>query len=76
VSGAQLVRVYDLSVPDGWRAAHRHRHLWGRRFCEHYFLDEDHLLIVFIPGGERWASWEARRERLIVGQDPEGRAAA
>jgi hypothetical protein len=67
--------VYDLGDPDTWRQARAHRRLWGRRFCQHYVLDENHLLIVFMPGGDRWASWEARRKRWILGQDLEGRAA-
>jgi hypothetical protein len=65
--------IYDLQDAHAWRQAHAHRSLWGRRFCQHYVLDEDHLLIVFIPGGTRWASWEARRERWILGH-LEGRA--
>jgi hypothetical protein len=68
--------VYDLQHAYAWRQAHTHRCLWGRRFCQHYVLDEDHLLIVFMPGGDRWASWEARRGRLILGQDLEEERAA
>jgi hypothetical protein len=61
--------VYDLGDPDTWRQAHAHCRLWGRRYCQHYVLDEDHLLIVFMPGGDRWASWEAHRRRWILGQE-------
>jgi hypothetical protein len=67
--------IYDLRDAYAWRQAHAHVRLWGRRFCQHYVLDEHHLLIVFMPGGARWASWEARRERLIVGHGPEDKAA-
>jgi hypothetical protein len=67
--------VYDLKDPYAWRQAHAHRCLWGRRFCEHYVLGEDHLAIVFVPGEQRWRRWEAHRKRWILGQDPEGRAA-
>jgi len=68
--------VYDLTCAYAWRQAHAHRRLWGRCFCEHYVLDEDHLLIVFVPGGERWQRWEANRKRWILGRDhAEGKAA-
>ena len=68
--------IYDLRRPGAWRQAHAHRSLWGRRFCQHYVLDEDHLLIVFMPGGDRWRLWEAHRKRWILGQDLEDRGAA
>jgi hypothetical protein len=67
--------VYDLKDAHAWRQVHAHRRLWGRRFCQHYVLDEDHLLIVFMPGGERWRRWEARRKQWILDEDLEGRAA-
>jgi hypothetical protein len=61
--------VYDRTCAHAWRQAHTHRALWGMRFCQHYALDEDHLVIVFRPGGARWASWEARRKQRILGPD-------
>jgi hypothetical protein len=67
--------VYNLQDAHAWRQAHAHRSLWGRRFCQHCALDEDRLVIVFMPGGERWQLWEAHRRRLILGQALEGRAA-
>lgn len=67
--------VYDLRHGHAWRQAHVHCRLWGRRFCQHYVLDEDHVLIVFMPGGDRWASWEAHRKRRILGEELERRAA-
>jgi len=67
--------IYNLSCAHAWRQAHAHRHLWGRRFCEHYVLDEDRLLIVFRPGGARWQRWEAHRKRWILGRDLERKAA-
>ena len=67
--------IYDLQDAYAWRQAHVHRCLWGRRFCQHYVLDEDHQLIVFMPGGERWQLWEAHRKRWILGQGLEDRAA-
>ena len=60
--------VYDLADPHAWRQAHAHRCLWGRRFCQHYALDEDHILIMFSPAeDERWQRWEAHRKRWILG---------
>jgi hypothetical protein len=67
--------IYDLRDAHAWRQAHAHRSLWGRRFSEYYFLDNDHVLILFVPGGARWASWEAHRRQRILGQDLEERAA-
>jgi hypothetical protein len=67
--------IYDLQDAHAWRQAQAHRRLWGQRFCEHYVLGEDHLAIVFRPGGERWRLWEAHRKRWILGRDPEVRAA-
>ena len=61
--------VYDLRDGCAWRQAHAHRRLWGRRFSECYFLDNDHVLIVFMPGGDRWRRWEAHRTRWILGRD-------
>ena len=67
--------IYDLQDAHVWRQAHADCRLWGRRFCQHYVLDEHHLVILFNPGGARWASWEAHRKRWILGQDLEERAA-
>jgi hypothetical protein len=75
VSSDGFAIVYDLADPYAWRQAHAHRHLWGRRFCEHYVFDEEHLLIVFVPAEERWRRWEAHRKRLILGRDLEDEAA-
>jgi hypothetical protein len=61
--------VYDLRDTGAWRQAHAHRRLWGRLFSEYYFLDSDHVLIVFMPGGERWRRWEARRKQRILGRE-------
>jgi hypothetical protein len=72
---ASFAIIYHLQDAHAWRQAHAHRRLWGRRFCQHYVLDEDHLLIVFIPGGERWQLWEAHRKQRILGQDLGDRAA-
>ena len=67
--------VYDLTCAHAWRQAHAHRALWGRRLCQHHILDDQHVVTVFMPGGERWQRWEAHRRRWILGQDLEGRAA-
>ena len=68
--------IYDLQDAHAWHQAHAHRHLWGRRFCEHYVLDEDHLLIVFRPApDQRWRPWEAVRQSWILGQLEQSEAA-
>jgi len=67
--------VYDLRDPDGWRAGHRDRALWGKRYTEIYPLGLDHVALVFRSGGERWRAWEQVRLELIVCPDLEGRAA-
>jgi hypothetical protein len=60
--------IYDLQDAHAWRQAHAHRRLWGRRFCEHYILDDKHVVVLFNPGGARWASWEAYRRQRILGR--------
>jgi hypothetical protein len=70
-----VIVVYDLRDPDAWRQAHAHRRLWGRRFSEYYFLDDDHVLIVFIPGGDRWRPWELVRLSWILNEGLEGTTA-
>jgi hypothetical protein len=67
--------IYDLQDAHAWHQARTDRLLWGRRFCQHYMLGEERLVTVFMPGGARWASWETRRKRQILAQDPEGRVA-
>jgi hypothetical protein len=76
-SGAELLIVYNVrDAGGGLERARRHRRLWGRRFSEYYFLDNDHVLIVFMPGGERWRAWELVRLSWILDEDLEGRAAS
>ena len=59
---------YDLREGSVWHRAHEHRRLWGRRFADYHVLDEDHIVIVFRPAGERWLSSERRRlERILDG---------
>jgi hypothetical protein len=68
--------VYDLSVPSGWEAAHRHRAFWGRRFTDVDVLDYDHVALCFRPHpDERWRPWELVRLSWILGEDYSGRAA-
>jgi hypothetical protein len=61
--------VYDLRDAGGWRQAHLHRRLWGHRFTDYYVLDQDHILMVFRPGGERWRPWEKARLRWILDEE-------
>jgi len=68
--------VYDLSDPDAWGAAHRHRAFWGRRFTDIVALDCDRIALVFRPApDERWRAWELVRLSWILGEDLEARAA-
>lgn len=63
-----LAILYDLRDAGAWQRAHHHRRLWGRRLTDYYVLDEDHVVIVFRPGGERWRPWESRRLQMILGE--------
>ena len=56
-----LLRIYDLRDPDSWQQTHRHRGWWGKRFTSVYDLDENHIILVFRSGGERWSAWERVR---------------
>jgi hypothetical protein len=50
-----VIVVYDLSDPDQWQAAHRHRCLWGRLYTDIHALDLDRVALVFRPApDERW----------------------
>lgn len=64
-----LTIVYDLRDAGAWREAHRHRRLWGHRFTSYYVLDQDHIVIVFRPGGERWEPWERVRLGWILDRE-------
>jgi hypothetical protein len=62
-----LLRVYDLRDPDAWRAAHRHRHYWGKLYTDIHALDNDHVALVFRPApDERWRAWERVRLEWIL----------
>ncbi len=62
-----LVRVYDLSDPDAWEAAHRHRGHWGKLYTDIHTLDADHGALVFRPASdERWRAWERVRLEWIL----------
>jgi hypothetical protein len=62
-----VIFVYDLSDPDAWEAARRHRRYWGVLYTEIHPLDADHVALVFTPApDERWAAWEAVRLRWIL----------
>ena len=65
-----LLRVYDLRDPDARRAAHRHRDYWGKLCTDIYYLDTDHVALVFRPApDERWREWERVRLRWILAED-------
>lgn len=71
-----LLVVYDLRDPDAWRAAHHHRGLWGKLYCDIVALDYDHVLLAFRPApDQRWRPWESVRLGWILAEGLEGRAA-
>jgi hypothetical protein len=70
-----LLVAYDLSDPDAWQAAHRHRALWGKLYTDIHALDYDHIALVFRSAGERWRPWELVRLSRILDEDLEARAA-
>jgi hypothetical protein len=51
--------LYDLRDPSAWLSAHRHRLLWGKRFCDFHFIGPDHVVLIFKPGGARRSQKEA-----------------
>ena len=62
-----LLRVYDLSDPVAWEAAHRHRGNWGKLYTDIHYLDTDHVVLVFRPApDERWRAWESVRLEWIL----------
>jgi hypothetical protein len=65
------VRVYDLSDPDAWEAAHRHLGYWGALYTDIHALDADHVALVFTPApDERWRPWErVRLEWILEGRE-------
>jgi hypothetical protein len=68
MNAAPFTVVYDLRDANAWRGAHEHRRLWGRRFADFHVLDEDHVVIEFRSGGERWLPWEKRRLEWILAE--------
>jgi hypothetical protein len=75
MNAPELLMVYDLSAPDAWEVAHRHRGFWGKLYVDVYSLDCDHIALVFRSAGERWRPWELVRLSWILGEDLEERAA-
>lgn len=51
-----LVVLYDLADPDAWERAGRERRAWGRERTVVHALDNDHVVIEFMPGGALEAS--------------------
>jgi hypothetical protein len=64
--------IYDLRDEEAWRKAHRDRSLWGKIYTDIHVLDNDHIILSFRSGGERWWKWEKVRQAWILG---EGKAA-
>ena len=75
ISESVAIVVYDLSDPDQWQAAHRHRGFWGKLYTNIYPLSYDHIALVFRSAGERWRPWELVRLSRILDEDLEARAA-
>lgn len=46
-----LLVVYDLADPEAWDRAGQERRAWGVEFADVHALDNDHVAIVFRPGG-------------------------
>jgi hypothetical protein len=63
-----LTIVYDLSQdPGAWDEACRHARLWGRLYTDGFYLDPDHIVLVFRPApDERWRDWEKVRRTWIM----------
>jgi hypothetical protein len=71
-----VIVVYDLSDPDAWQAAHRHRNYWGKTHTRVHYLEENVVVLAFHPApDQRWRPWELVRLRLILDEDLEDRAA-
>ena len=75
MNAPELIMVYDLSAPDIWEAARRHRALGGKLYTDAHALDMDHIALVFRSAGERWRPWELVRLSWILDEDLEERAA-
>lgn len=54
--GPSTLVIYDLRDDAAWKRAHRDRDAWGKAFCDFEFLDEDHVVLFFRPGGALGAS--------------------
>jgi hypothetical protein len=71
-----VIVVYDLSDPDAWQAAHRHRNYWGKTHTRVHYLEENVVVLAFhLAPDQRWRPWELVRLRLILDEDLEDRAA-
>jgi hypothetical protein len=59
--------AYDLREPGAWDEACRYARLWGRLYTDGYYLDSEHIVLVFRPApDERWQAWERVRAQWIV----------
>jgi hypothetical protein len=59
--------VYDLREVGAWSNANRDRNLWGKRFTEAYFLDNNHVALTFHPSPDQsWRAWEEIRKSWIL----------
>lgn len=55
-SGESVLMLYDLRDSAAWKRAHREQKAWGKQFCTVFHLDEDHVVVEFLPGGALEAS--------------------
>ncbi len=51
-----IMIVFDLEDPDSWEQAREDRAAWGKELTEIHTLDNNHVAIVFMPGGTLEAS--------------------
>jgi hypothetical protein len=66
---SEFTIIYDLRDAEAWMKAHRDRNAWGRTHTDYYFLDQDHVVMVFRPAPDgRWRRWEAIRRSWILEQ--------
>jgi hypothetical protein len=62
----EVIVLYDLSDPDAWEAARRHRAYWGRLYTDVFSLDLDRIVLVFRPApDEDWRGFERIRLQWI-----------
>ncbi len=59
--------IYDLRHAGAWFRAKRDRNVWGVRYTDIAFLDEDHVVLSFYPSPDpSWRRWEEMRKSWIL----------